>query len=283
MATRTSKSSRQASDDPSASENAPSGREQWQGKPATSIQGGPSTHLEIETKLEIGADTALPELSGRRALTAMGLHAVDPPVIHELDAVYFDTEQLDLLRSKLTLRCRSGGDDAGWHLKLPAGAGARTERGLPLESAHGDPLKAEVPPALMDLVQGASRGRRLRPIARIRNRRTVQRLLDASGTPMIEVADDRVAAAKLVPSTGQRDAEPDYEESAPSTWRELEVEVLGGDRDQLAAVVGVLRAAGARPASSASKLARALDVVDERPARRPKAAGPTLVVVLGKL
>src|ERR1700712_1311992 len=95
-------------------------------------QSGPTRHLEIETKLEIGAGTALPELAGRRSLATVGLAAAAGPVVHELDAVYFDTSQLDLLRSKLTLRHRTGGDDAGWDLKLPAIAGARTEIGPPL-------------------------------------------------------------------------------------------------------------------------------------------------------
>ena len=101
-------------------------------------QSGPTRHLEIETKLEIGAGTALPELAGRRSLATVGLAAAAGPVVHELDAVYFDTVELDLLRSKLTLRHRTGGDDAGWHLKLPAVAGARTEIGLPLEADHRD-------------------------------------------------------------------------------------------------------------------------------------------------
>src|ERR1700712_3838720 len=155
-------------------------------------QSGPTRHLEIETKLEIGAGTALPELAGRRSLATVGLAAAAGPVVHELDAVYFDTVELDLLRSKLTLRHRTGGDDAGWHLKLPAVAGARTEIGLPLEAAHRDPLTARVPAALADLVQGAARGRELQPVARIRNRRTVRRLLDAGGVAMGEVGDDQV-------------------------------------------------------------------------------------------
>lgn len=245
----------------------------------------PTRHLEIETKLEIGPEASLPELAGRRSLTSLGLKAVADPVVHELDAVYFDTPELDLLRAKLTLRHRTGGDDAGWHLKLPAVAGARTEVGLPLESGEHDPLAAQVPAALADLVLGTARGRSLRPVARIRNRRTVRRLLDPSGTPMVEVADDQVTSTRLV---GSNTAESGFAESPPTRWRELEVEVLAGDRDQLAAVVALLQAAGAQRASSASKLARAMaDATPADPAsappRKPKAAGAAVIVALFRL
>ena len=237
----------------------------------------PTRHLEIETKLEITGNAALPSFTGRRSLTAVGLVGAAEPVVHELDAVYFDTAEHDLLRSKLTLRHRTGGDDAGWHLKLPAIAGARTEIGLPLDHADGDPLTATVPAALADLVLGAARGRPLQPVARIRNRRTVRRLLGADGTALVEVADDQVTATRLVPADG-----PSFTESEPTRWRELEVEILAGDRAQLAAVVSTLQNAGATPASSASKLGRALqDQVT--PARRSKSAGAAVVTALGKL
>ena len=284
MASRESKSTGQRVTESPGADDTPSGREQWHGKPAAPNPSMPGRHLEIETKLEIGATTPLPDLSGRRTLAAVGLRSAAQPVVHELDAVYFDTEAFDLLRSKLTLRHRTGGDDAGWHLKLPAVADARTEIGLPLEPHHHDPLAAKVPVALADLVLGAARGRELRPVARIRNRRTVRRLLDADGTEMVEVADDQVTATKLSPeSAPESSTPPGYRESGPTRWRELEVEILGGDRDQLAAVVGVLRGAGAKPASSASKLARALDAKNPSVTRKSKEAGPALLTMLGKL
>ena len=87
---------------------------------------------EIETKLEIDPATKLPSLSKRRRLAAVGIvGAADPMALH-LDATYYDTACLDLLRSRMTLRRRTGGPDAGWHLKLPAAQGARTEVQLPL-------------------------------------------------------------------------------------------------------------------------------------------------------
>lgn len=243
----------------------------------------PTRNLEIETKLEIDPEAALPEFSGRRSLSAVGLVSAAEPVVFELDAVYFDTADLDLLHAKLTLRRRTGGEDAGWHLKLPAIDGARTEVGLPLEPGDPEPLTASVPAALADLVAGAGRGKPLRPVARIRNRRTVRRLQDASGAAMVEVADDAVRAVRLGPGGDADSSAGGVLESFPSSWRELEVEVLAGNRDQLAAVVALLLRAGAHPASSASKLGRALQDAKPAPLRQPKTAGPVVVVTLSRL
>ena len=173
---------------------------------------------------------------------------------------------LDLLRSKMTLRRRTGGPDAGWHLKLPAVQGARTEVGLPLSA--GDP--GDVPSELAGLVRGAARGRELVPVARLVNDRTVRHLHDAAGTTLIEVADDHVTATPLL--TGA---------TKPSQWRELEAEIIKGTRDQLAATVDVLISAGASKASSASKLARAL-AFEPTPARRSKSAGTVVLSALGR-
>lgn len=268
----------------------------------------PTRHLEIETKLEIDPGAPLPPLTGRRALVAAGIAKARPPMVHELDAVYFDTDQHDLLRSKITLRRRTGGSDDGWHVKLPAAAGARTEVALPLDAGpHLDAATAAaerpaaqpagpgsaaaadapapvtlpgsaVPSTLAQLVSGAARGRPLRPVARIANHRTVYRLIGADGTELVEVADDHVTAHPLAPNGSALPG---------SSWRELEAELLAGSRHQLAAAVQVLTAAGARPASSASKLARALGVPATtasapRAKRRQLTAGEAAVAALGR-
>jgi hypothetical protein len=49
--------------------------------------------------------------------------AVDPPVTHQLEATYLDTAELHLARAGITLRRRTGGEDAGWHLKIPTVGG----------------------------------------------------------------------------------------------------------------------------------------------------------------
>jgi CHAD domain-containing protein len=221
---------------------------------------------EIETKLEIDPTAKLPSLSKRRRLAAVGIAGAQEPKSYQLDATYYDTSGLDLLRSKMTLRRRTGGPDAGWHLKLPSVQGARTEVGLPLSA--GDP--GDVPAELAGLVLGAARGRELVPVARLVNDRTVRHLQDAAGTTLIEVADDHVTATPLLGGAAK-----------PSQWRELEAEIIDGTRDQLAATVDVLMSAGASKASSASKLARALGY-EPPTAKRSKSAGAVVLSALGR-
>ena len=221
---------------------------------------------EIETKLEIDPTAKLPSLTKRRRLAAVGIAGAADPKSYRLDATYYDTSGLDLLRSKMTLRRRTGGPDAGWHLKLPAAQGARTEVGLPLSA--GD--QGSVPAELAGLVRGAARGRELVPVARLVNDRTVRHLQDAAGATMIEVADDHVTATPLLDGAVK-----------PSQWRELEAEIIGGTRDQLVATVDVLISAGASKASSASKLARALSFGPPA-VPRSKSAGTAVLAALGR-
>lgn len=219
----------------------------------------PTRQLEIETKLELDPDASLPALGKRKRLAAVGVAGIAEPITHHLDAVYYDTDRLDLLRSRITLRRRTGGSDAGWHLKLPAVEGARTEIGLPLAAGED----GAVPDAIAELVLGAARGRPLGPVGRIVNERTVQHLLDQAGTVLIEVADDHVTGISLGDDRTRR-------------WREVEAEIVDGTADQLAATVDVLVSGGARPAASPSKLARALDYRAPE-ARRGKTAGDVVV------
>lgn len=227
--------------------------------------GQASRQLEIETKLEIDPQASLPMLSDRRKLVAVGINDTAEPQSYQLDATYYDTVCLDLLRSRMTLRRRTGGPDAGWHLKLPAADG-RTEVQLPLDAG----AVGAVPAELAGLVRGAARGRELIPVARVQNDRTVRNLLDGSGRTMIEVADDHVTGTRLIDGPAE-----------PVSWRELEAEIVGGTRDQLAATVEVLLAAGAARASSVSKMARAVGY-QPPPVRRSKTAAAVVLSSLGR-
>jgi CHAD domain-containing protein len=158
--------------------------------------------------------------------------------VTELDAVYLDTPSLALLRRGVTLRRRSGGDDEGWHLKLPAD-GARTEIHAPLDGT-------EVPGELATLVDGLRLGGTLGAVARIRTSRSTLELQGGDGRVLAEVTVDDVRAE----SSGGRD----------EVWREVEVELVEGDRALLAAVVDALEASGARPSEAPVKLERALGV-----------------------
>ena len=57
----------------------------------------------------------------RRSTASLRWPVSKRPPVQALDAVYFDTPGKDLARNRITLRRRTGGPDAGWHLKLPEG------------------------------------------------------------------------------------------------------------------------------------------------------------------
>jgi CHAD domain-containing protein len=197
--------------------------------------------LEVERKFDVAPTFDVPDLTGLAESAA-----VEGPVEHRLEAVYFDTPDLRLIRSRITLRRRTGGGDEGWHLKLPADGGDRWERHSPLGRATKRPPRAVIAPVL-----GVLRGADARPVATLRTRRLVTVLRDADGRVLAEVADDTVTAT--VPSVDA--ATPDEVRS----WRELEVELGAGDEALLAAVGDALVAAGAQPSESASKVGRALE------------------------
>jgi len=209
-----------------------------------------TVHEELELKYDVAGDAELPGLlsalrAGGTVDEADGLREGDGGD-HELEAVYFDTADLRLAAAKATLRRRSGGTDEGWHLKLPGTDGARREHHVPLGRAV-----RTVPVALRRLVEEVTAGAALVPVARLSTRRSLQHLLDDGGRVLLERADDRVEGLRLLPS-------PTGEASAPLSWREVEVEVVEGDRALLEAVDAGLRAAGVRPSASSSKVSRVL-------------------------
>ncbi|MER5718071.1 CYTH and CHAD domain-containing protein [Streptomyces sp. NPDC002132] len=175
----------------------------------------------------------------RASAESPGLSLVDGGA-HDLDAVYYDTADLRLARSAATLRRRTGGPDAGWHLKLPLPGDDRDEIRAPLQDG--------VPERLRELALSRTRGARLQPVVRIRSRRSVRDLVDADGTVLAEVALDRVDADSLRPEGGH------------ASWAELEVELAPGHGDPalLDRVENALGAEGFTRSGSASKLARAL-------------------------
>jgi len=203
-----------------------------------------SDHLETEQKYDADADFVLPRLDGLPELG--GRRAADPKRVY-LSATYFDTEDLDLIQHKITLRRRVGGDDEGWHLKLPVRKDTRQEMHAPLDEAAA----GSVPARLAAQVEDITAGHRLRPVAILDTERTVVTLADQAGDALEEVADDLVTAVRF--------GEPDSE---PMRWREIEVEVKSPDAAAatlLETVGKVLRQAGARPSASGSKLARVLN------------------------
>jgi CHAD domain-containing protein len=199
-----------------------------------------SAHLEIERKFDVEPGFALPDLSGIE-----GVAAVEGPEERQLEATYHDTADLRLARARVTMRRRTGGPDAGWHLKLPASAGARRELHSPLGRAGRTPPRAVQAP-----VKGIVRTAPVGPVATLATRRCATLLRDADGRALVEVADDTVTGTALPTDPG--------EPATVQVWREIEVELVDGDDALLAAVAERLVAAGARPSPSPSKLARVL-------------------------
>ena len=199
-----------------------------------------SEHLEVERKLEADDSFVLPDLGG-----VDGVAAVGEPEEHTLEATYFDTPDLRLLRSRVTLRRRTGGEDAGWHVKLPAAAGSRRE-------LHEPPGRASrtVPNVVLAPVLGLLGTASPEPVATLRTRRVVRRLLADGGAVLAEVADDTVLGTALAAAPG--------EPTSVTSWREVEVELVDGDEALLDTVTERLLAAGARVSDSPSKVGRVL-------------------------
>ena len=198
--------------------------------------------LEREVKLGAGPAFHLPDLNG----VVEGV-TVTPHEAVRLDTVYYDTADLRLARWGVSLRHRAG---EGWTLKLapalpPAG---ETRASAPLEreelTFQGG---AKTPPAAaVAIVRAYVRKADLVPVARLSTVRRRVRLLDATGTRLAEVVDDEVSVRD-----GRRVA---------ARFREIEVEVMGGEANDriLAPVVARLRGAGAGAPDRTPKHTRAL-------------------------
>lgn len=209
-----------------------------------------SRYEEIERKYAVEPDTALPALHLVDAVAEVGV-----PMETDLEAVYFDTPQLDLLQHDITVRRRVGGPDQGWHLKQKAGQDTRTETRLPLARAVHT-----VPRQLREMVESVTGSKRLVPVARVTTHRCERALFDAQGARLATFCDDEVHGERLLaPALSQG-------------WREWEIELDHGQLDLLERIEPVMAAAGARPARSSSKVERALAVqshADEGPPLRP--------------
>ncbi|MCE0507461.1 CYTH domain-containing protein [Microbacterium sp. KSW4-16] len=199
----------------------------------------PSRTVEVERKYDVDIETPLPRWDA-----IPGVDAVTAGEGRALDARYFDTADGALARAGVALRRRTGGPDAGWHVKGPRQGDGRLELGWPL--GDGDDL----PPAVAETVATWTTAP-LTPLARIENDRTAYLLTGPDGV-VAEFVDDRVRATDLRGGV-QRE------------WREWEMELgPAAPDDELRrtaffdAVEHAVLAAGGRESASGSKLARAL-------------------------
>ncbi|MDJ0384684.1 CYTH and CHAD domain-containing protein [Streptomyces sp. G-G2] len=204
------------------------------------------TKREIERKFEFTSVEAgqrgVPDLTG-----TAGIAAVHDRGTVDLDAVYYDTLDQRLAADGLTLRRRTGGADAGWHLKLPVSPDVRDE----IRAGLAD----TVPGALTALLRSRVRDGALLPQMRLLSSRRVLHLLDADGALLAELSTDAVRAEG---------------HDASAAWTEVEVELADGvDPALLDAVEKTFRKAGLTVSEAPSKLARALAETGSAPAPRP--------------
>ena len=220
--------------------------------------------LEVERKFDVGESDELPAFR-----SIAGVERVGAAADQKLDAVYFDTATLALAARRITMRRRTGGNDAGWHLKLPVTAGERREITEPLNQ---DP--DSVPPRLKALVLAHTRNQDLVAVAHLKTRRTAIPLISADGTVLAEFSDDRVESRLLL------------EPGESAAWREWEIELVDGHRKLLDAADTVIALQGHQPAELPSKLARALGArypADSPSPPRPRRKGPASSLLLSYL
>jgi CHAD domain-containing protein len=199
---------------------------------------GTGGFVEVERTFDVEVDAQLPDLATGQVA------ALGETVVLETSATYHDTAGLALLRAGITMRRREGGDDDGWHIKVNAGNGARLELHRPLGKS------AKPPAAVRRLLNGVVRGDELAPVVQLATVRTQTPLLADDGGVLAVLCDDRVSAELPAAAADQEPTRQD--------WREIELELVDGDRRLLDAMTEQLAAAGISPAPVQSKLKRAL-------------------------
>lgn len=200
---------------------------------------------EREIKLLCDPGVAMP--SNEELLAGCGSWTTETVV---LEAVYFDTWDLRLTRSGVSLRYRS---DDGWTVKIPEtrDGDSFVRREHTFDDEFGDP-----PSAAIDLVLPWARSEPVGDVARITTRRQKTRVCDAAGRLACEIDDDEVDGF--------------VDDAAPMHFREIEVETKDdGDPEVVKTVAKRLRRAGAGQSPGLPKIARVLGVRAVAPPELP--------------
>jgi CHAD domain-containing protein len=195
-------------------------------------------NVERELKLGIWPGFTLPDLRGTFDGAVAGTSQE-----RRLEAVYFDTRDLRLLRRGVALRFRRGGEPQEvWTVKLPEEAPAV---GLSRREISVPSGPSSIPTQLEDLVRGWALGDALVPVARLRTVRNRTTLRGQNHAPLAEIDDDEVSILQ-----GSRVA---------ARFRELEIELADGAPPALLdRLASRLRSAGAQPIDQIPKVVRAL-------------------------
>lgn len=208
--------------------------------------------LEVEAKFAVVNTAVVPDLT-----RITGVASIAATRTHRMSAIYYDTDDLRLTRSRITLRRREGGSDDGWHLKLPSDGGR-----LEIHADIGDPVDGiyQIPEEILAQVRSLTRHEQLNPIAQVDNERVESTLAGLDGSPLAEFCDDHVSAWSLLPG------------GVHTSWREWELELAGETTGTETGTTLVHSAtqlflrAGARVSSSPAKLVMALgDSIHQAP------------------
>jgi triphosphatase len=212
--------------------------------------------MEIEAKLTTRSRATLAAIARRRRL---GNYRLTPVGIRELETIYLDTPDLDLMGAAVALRIRRAGDELELTVKRKGrslrGVHHRPETTWPLRAMPRLPLSLRRR-ELADLARLAG-ARPVVPLVGTRIRRSAVMVVRRGGTaPIAEIACDEVRFFRSDASG----------ESSECVY-EVEVELLGGEERDLRAIVREMRARYRLRASSGSKLERALRWAKVRPPR----------------
>ena len=210
-----------------------------------------SSRIEREAKLTTWPGFVLPDLDRVLPSVTAGARSDIP-----LDATYWDTPDLRLIRWGVTVRYRTESGNGLWTVKLPTKGNGK---GGVLSRSENDfmGVPAQIPTPALDLVRAYVRTAELSPVARLQTRRHSAPLFDPKGNRIAEIADDEVSVLD-----GDRVA---------ARFREVELEVTEhAPDDLLPALVARLEAAGAGQPDPTPKLVRALG---------PRALAPPELVV----
>jgi hypothetical protein len=172
----------------------------------------------------LGLDRSRAFEVARRSFSLPDLTALEPvakvtdPVERQIATTYFDTADLRLAARNTSVRC-SG---SRWVLRM------RSDDDEVVE-VETDAASESVPADLSELILGSVRDKQVEPVATVRTARVERRLLDIDGRELACILDDIVDGQRF--TTGGIEL---------THWRQLTVELTGGEGDLLGLVVTAL-------------------------------------------
>lgn len=208
-----------------------------------------------------------PGVSGAPRLAGLpGADRCNGPDERVVEAFYYDTDDLRLVRAGICLAREREHADAEWVLRLPeddprdAPEGDRTPLRVPHQ--EGDDTH-DVPPAVLALVRAHTRGRSVGPVAHTQITRSTWQLLDWEGGLLGEIRGDAISAQTLDSSSTSGSS------STVDSWYLVRVTLSGPGERLHAAIEERLDDIGARPAQPRSVVQRLLGA-EPAPAPPPR-------------